>query len=105
MPALSGFVAEFLSLVGGFEAFRWQTAVSAIGIVVTAAYMLTVIQRVLLGPLNPKWKDLPDMTGGELATLVPLMAVILLVGIYPLAILHLQDASLQALIAHVLSGR
>jgi NADH-quinone oxidoreductase subunit M len=63
--------------------------------------MLTVLQRVLLGPLNERWKQLPDMTRLELITLVPLLVIILLVGVYPLAVLHLQDPSIRALIHHV----
>jgi len=101
LPGLSGFVSEFLALVGTFGVWRWQTAISVIGIVVTAAFMLTVLQRVLLGPLNERWKHLPDMNRVELISLVPLLVIILLVGVYPLVVLHLQDASMQALIQHV----
>ncbi len=101
LPLLSGFVAEFLSFVGTFGVWRWATIVAVPGIVVTAGYMLMVIQRVLLGPLNEKWKALPDMTGRELATLVPLVIVVLVVGIYPLSVLHLQDASINALLHHI----
>jgi NADH-quinone oxidoreductase subunit M len=98
LPGLSGFVSEFLSLVGTFGVWRWQTVVSVLGIVVTAAYMLTVLQRVLLGPLNERWTALPDMNQRELVTLVPLLLMILLVGVYPLAVLRLQDASVQVLL-------
>ena len=101
LPGLSGFVSEFLSLIGAFGVWRWQTAVSVLGIVVTAAYMLTVIQRVLLGPLNERWKAMPDITAVELATVVPLAILVLLIGVYPLSVLHLQDVSVHALIHHV----
>jgi NADH-quinone oxidoreductase subunit M len=101
LPGLSGFVSEFLSLVGTYGIHKVQTAISVIGIVVTAAFMLMVLQRVLLGPLNERWKHLPDMNRVELISLVPLLVIILLVGVYPLVVLHLQDASMQALIQHV----
>jgi len=101
LPLLSGFVAEFLSFVGAFGTWRWPTTLSVLGIVVTAGYMLMVIQRVLLGPLNEKWNALPDMTARELATLIPLMIVVLVVGIYPLSVLSLQDSSINALLQHI----
>jgi NADH-quinone oxidoreductase subunit M len=101
LPGLSGFVSEFLALVGTFGVWQWPTIVSVLGIVVTAAFMLTMLQRVLLGPLNEHWSHLPDVNRRELATLVPLLVVILVVGLYPLAVLRLQEQSILALIQHV----
>jgi NADH-quinone oxidoreductase subunit M len=103
LPGLSGFVSEFLSFVGTFGVHQWQTIVSVLGIVVTAGYMLTAIQRVLLGPLNPRWAQLPDVTPRELVTVVPLLVIVLLVGVYPLSVLRLQDPALLALLHHVTS--
>jgi NADH-quinone oxidoreductase subunit M len=104
LPGLSGFVGEFLSLVGTYGVWRWQTMVSVLGIVITAAYMLTVLQRVLMGPLNQKWARLPDMRPREVWTLVPLLLLVLLVGLYPLSVLRWQQPALEALLAHV-AGR
>ena len=101
LPGLSGFVSEFLALVGTFPIHRVATIVSLIGIVVTAAYTLTVIQRILLGPLNEKWRALPDMTRRELVTVVPLLLIIVAVGVAPLLVLHLQDTSIHALLQHL----
>lgn len=103
LPGLSGFVSEFLSLIGTFGVWRWQTVVSVLGIIVAAAYMLTVLQRVLLGPLNERWRGLPDMNVRELVTLVPLLLIILALGVYPLLMLQVQDPALRALIQHVAS--
>jgi len=102
LPGLSGFVSEFLSLVGTFGVWRWQTIVSVTGIVVSAAYMLMVLQRVLLGPLNEKWRALTDMNARELCSIIPLVGIVLALGIYPLFMLRLQDASVQNLVQHVL---
>ena len=104
LPGLSGFVAEFLSLLGAFQVPQLQllTAIAVIGIVIAAAYMLRVMQQVLLGPLNEKWGALLDMTPRELASLVPLLIVVLAVGVWPLLILQMQDGAIQQLIAHVL---
>ncbi len=101
LPGLSGFVAEFLSLLGTYGVWRWQAVVSVIGIVVAAAYMLKVIQQVLLGPLNEQWRSLPDMNLREIVSLAPLLLLVLAVGVYPLLILRLQDVALHQLVPHV----
>jgi NADH-quinone oxidoreductase subunit M len=102
LPGLSGFVGEFLSLIGTFGVWRWQTAVSVLGVVIAAVYMLIVLQRVLLGPLNEKWRSMPDMSFRELVSLIPLLVITLGLGVYPLLLMHVQDASLNRLILHVM---
>jgi NADH-quinone oxidoreductase subunit M len=104
LPGLSGFVAEFLSLIGAFGVWRWQTMVSVLGIIVAAAYMLKVIRQVLLGDVNEKWRSIADMTLREKISLTPLMLIALAVGVYPLLILNIQDGALRELIAHVLGN-
>ena len=102
LPGLSGFVAEFLAFVGAFGLWRWQTAVSVIGVVVAAAYMLKVIRQILLGPLNPKWASLPDMTPREVFSIAPLLLAVLALGVYPRLLLTIQDPALQQAVAQVL---
>ena len=103
LPALSGFVAEFLSLAGAFQVRQLQafTIIAMLGIVLAAAYNLKVIRAVLLGPLNAKWQGLADMTGLEKFTLTPLLLITLAVGLYPLCLLAVQEPALRQLIAHV----
>ncbi|MBI2174039.1 MAG: NADH-quinone oxidoreductase subunit M [Candidatus Omnitrophica bacterium] len=101
LPGLSGFVGEFMAFVGAFGVWRWQTMVSIIGVVIAAAYSLRVIQQVLLGPLNERWASMPDIGPREWITVAPLVVIILVIGIWPLTLLHLQDTSLQQFIAHV----
>jgi NADH-quinone oxidoreductase subunit M len=103
LPGLSGFVGEFLSLLGGFGVFRWPTVVSVLGIVVAAAYMLTVMQQILLGPLNERWRALPDMTPREILSVAPLLLFVLALGVWPMGLLQLQEAWVQRLIQHVMS--
>ncbi len=102
LPGLSGFVGEFLSLLGGFATWRWHTVVAVLGVVMAAAYMLMVIQKVLLGPLNEKWRSLPDVNARELFSLAPLVIFVLALGIFPLLLLQVQDPALQRLLAHIL---
>ncbi len=103
LPGLSGFVAEFLSLVGAFQVERLQvlTMLSVLGIVIAAAYNLKVIRQVLLGPLNTRWQSLADLDLREKLSLTPLLVLTLAVGLYPLLILRLQDGALRQLIASI----
>ncbi len=98
LPLLSGFVAEFMAFLGGFVTHQTLTMVATLGVVLTAAYMLLMVQRVLLGPLTERWRALPDMTVRELATLTPLLILILWLGVQPLALLRVQDAAVQQLL-------
>ncbi len=62
MPGLNGFVGEFLIFKGAFPLATWAAALSVIGLLVTAIFLLTMMQRVFNGPLNEKWAALPDLT-------------------------------------------
>ncbi len=104
LPGLSGFISEFLCLLGAFEVYRWFAVLSCIGIILAASYLLYMVQRVLLGPLNPKWIKLSEINGREIFTLVPLMILVLLVGIYPKAILSYIIPTLSALLTKVGGG-
>jgi NADH-quinone oxidoreductase subunit M len=84
LPALNGFVGEFTILVGAFDR-NWLWALAgAIGIVLGAAYMLWMYQRVFFGPLtNPENRNLPDLDKRELAYLVPIVLLCFWIGLYP----------------------
>jgi NADH-quinone oxidoreductase subunit M len=101
LPGLSGFISEAFSLIGAFQTFRTLTIVGAVTIVFTAGYMLWTLQRVFLGPLPEKWKSLTDLDGRELVMLVPLAAIIIVLGIYPSPVLDLMTTSLNHLAALV----
>jgi NADH-quinone oxidoreductase subunit M len=101
LPGLSGFIGEFLCLLGAFQYKKTLTLLSVIGIVLAATYLLYMIQRVLLGPLNEKWKSLPDINGREVFTLVPLMVLVVLVGVYPSILLKFMVPTLSGLLTHL----
>ena len=98
LPGLSGFVSEFLCFLGAFQAWKWATAVSVLGIIATAAFFLRMMQKVFLGPFNEKWAGLEDMTPRELASLLPLVAIMVWFGVYPKWPLDLMNAT----VAHLL---
>ncbi|MGI6295553.1 MAG: complex I subunit 4 family protein [Armatimonadota bacterium] len=83
LPGMTGFIAELSVLVGTYNISPLFAGLSLIGIVMTAAYMLWMMQRVLLGPLNPKWEKMPDANAREIVSLAPLMALMLLFGVLP----------------------
>jgi NADH-quinone oxidoreductase subunit M len=84
LPALNGFVGEFTILVGAFNRTWWWALLAAIGIVLGAAYMLWMYQRVFFGPLsNPENKGLPDLDRRELAYLLPIVLLCFWIGLYP----------------------
>src|ERR1700694_6293745 len=84
LPALNGFVGEFLILLG---AFRWSprmAAVAATGVILSATYMLWMFQRVNYGPItNEKNARLPDLNPREWLILVPIVAITVLMGVFP----------------------
>ncbi|HLF17429.1 MAG TPA: NADH-quinone oxidoreductase subunit M [Candidatus Omnitrophota bacterium] len=98
LPGLSGFVGEFLSLIGAYPVFPKLTAISCLGLIITAGYFLFMIQKVLLGPVNPVAGKYPDMNKWETLTLVPLSVIIAVVGVYPAAVIKFQQIALEALL-------
>jgi NADH-quinone oxidoreductase subunit M len=98
LPGLSGFISEFLALLGSYQYSKVVTGLSTVGIILAAAYLLYMVQRVLLGKLNPKWTALTDINVREVLTLVPLMVFILGIGLYPRIILDYMIPTLDALL-------
>jgi len=84
LPTLNGFIGEFTILVGAFNRVWWWALIAALGIVLGAAYMLWMYQRVFFGPLNnSKNEGLADLNGRELACLLPLVFLCFWIGLYP----------------------
>ena len=92
LPAMSGFVAEVTVFLGTAGRFQAATILAVIGIVLTAGYMLWMVQRVMFGPTNPRWAELPDATAWwEQVPMAAMLAVILAVGIYPARLVDVID--------------
>jgi NADH-quinone oxidoreductase subunit M len=97
LPGLSAFISEVLVLLGAWQRYPVLTIVSATAVVLTAGYMLWTLQRVWLGKLNEKYANIAEINGRELFTLIPLAAIVIVLGVYPTAILDLMTASLDQL--------
>ncbi|MHB9037654.1 MAG: complex I subunit 4 family protein [Armatimonadota bacterium] len=98
LPGMTGFIAELSVLTGTYAASPLLAGLALIGIVVTAAYMLWMLQRVLLGPLNPKWEKMPDANAREIVSVVPLMALTLLFGVIPGPLIAFFNSASQAIL-------
>lgn len=98
LPGLSGFVGELMALIGAFAMFKGLTIVSIAGLVFVVALFLSMLQRVLMGKLNSDCVHFSEIGAREVFTLVPLMAVTVMVGFYPMAALQFQDAAVKYLL-------
>ena len=84
LPALNGFVGEFLILVGTWKAVGWWAAAAALGVVLAAIYLFKMLHETLWGPLdNEENRDLKDLSWREIAALVPLCIFMLWIGVAP----------------------
>ncbi len=97
LPGLAGFISEFLCFLGAFAAWKAFIAVSVIGILVTAAFFLRMIEKVFLGPLNQKWATLPDINARELCAVMPLVVLMIVLGVYPRLGLDLTNQTMTHL--------
>jgi NADH-quinone oxidoreductase subunit M len=102
LPGTNGFVAEFLVLIGSFKTAPIATTIAAIGVILGAAYMLWAIQRLLYQKLDkPENASLTDLNKRELALLVPILACILWLGVYPKPVLSRMEAASSRLVQQV----
>jgi NADH-quinone oxidoreductase subunit M len=98
LPGLSGFIAEQMVFLGSFGVFRTLVIIAALGIIFVAAFHLWALQRVFLGPLNPKYATLEEINGREIFCLAPLGVIVLFVGVWPMPVMNLMNASLVRLV-------
>ena len=99
LPGTSGFIGEFLSLMGAFHASTWVAFFATTGVILSAAYALWLYRRVVFGKLTkPALMHLPDMTPRELAMLLPLILLTIFFGAYPGPILNLFGPTVESII-------
>ena len=99
LPGTSGFVGEFLILVGVFQSNTWVAALATTGIILGAAYMLYLYRRVIFGKLEKDdLKSILDLKPREIAIFVPLVIVTIWMGVWPAPFLDVMDASIANVI-------
>jgi NADH-quinone oxidoreductase subunit M len=101
LPGLNGFVGEFLVLVGTFITHRWWAVVGATGVILSAVYLLWAYQRVFHGVATGANAVVKDMTWREKGAILPLVAGIVFLGVYPKPFLDRVTPSVDHLVAHV----
>ena len=101
LPGFSGFVGEFLALVGTFITHRWYAVVATTGVIFAAVYLLWAVQRAFTGEPEGENVGLRDISFRELATVVPLLGLSLFLGFYPKPVLDRVKPAVDDLVAHV----
>jgi NADH-quinone oxidoreductase subunit M len=108
LPGTSGFVGEFLTLIGTFRVNNWVASLAALGSILSAAYMLWLYRKVIFGKLEkPSLQWIRDLGWREIVILTPLVILTIVIGVYPKPVLDFSSASVTQLIDnyhHALGG-
>ena len=101
LPGTSGFIGEFLTILGVFQVNTWVALVAATGVILSAGYALWLYRRVVMGELiKESLKSISDMTTRERAIFAPLVVMTLLLGVYPSLVTDIIGPSVEALITN-----
>jgi NADH-quinone oxidoreductase subunit M len=104
LPLLNGFIGEGIILMGTFQAYPWAAVVATTGIILGAAYMLWMFQRVMFGPISKVNEEMSDMNTREILTFAPLVAAALWIGLYPSPLMNIMEAPVHKLVEQVQPG-
>jgi NADH-quinone oxidoreductase subunit M len=100
LPGTSGFVGEFLTLLGTFKVSVPVATLATLGVILSACYALWLYRKMIFGKLEkPKLQSIKDMDAREIGIFVPLVALTLLFGFWPKPVLDMSSASVNALVA------
>jgi len=101
LPGTSGFVGEFLTLVGAFQVNTWVAFLATAGVILSAAYALWLYRRIIFGVLEKEnLKHLFDLSRREMALLMPLVILVILFGVYPFPIMDVTAAAVDQLVGN-----
>ncbi|MGH2788606.1 MAG: NADH-quinone oxidoreductase subunit M [Actinomycetota bacterium] len=105
LPGLNGFVGEFLVLLGTFLTYRWWVIPAAFGVVLAAVYLLWAYQRVFHGELtSPENRNVSDLNPREVVMFAPLVALIVIIGVYPKPFLERIEPAAQIVVESLTEG-
>jgi NADH-quinone oxidoreductase subunit M len=101
LPGTSGFVGEFLTLLGAFRANTWVAIIATTGVILSAAYGLWLYRRVVFGALEKEsLKDILDLDRREKLIIYPLVVLVIFFGVYPTPVFEVTEAAVAQLIAN-----
>jgi NADH-quinone oxidoreductase subunit M len=95
---MSGFVSEFMAFLGLFREMPIIAAIGAIGIIMTAVYLLRAVLNMTFGPLNERIKETKDINKIELVPVVVLLGLIILIGVFPNALTIPLQSTIEAIL-------
>ncbi len=98
LPGLAGFIAEFQIFAGTLSVYPWLAAIGLVGIVITAALFLRMIQKLFLGPLPDRWAQWPELGGDETVPLAVLLAGVVVIGVFPAWLLDVIDTAARTIV-------
>ncbi|HEX3506087.1 MAG TPA: NADH-quinone oxidoreductase subunit M, partial [Xanthobacteraceae bacterium] len=99
LPGTSGFIGEFMTLIGTFRVNTWVATLATIGTILSTAYALWLYRKVIFGKLEkPSLFTIKDLGWREITIFVPLVALTILLGIYPKPVLDFTSASVTQLV-------
>jgi NADH-quinone oxidoreductase subunit M len=100
LPGTSGFIGEFLTLLGAFKANTWVAFLATFGVILSAAYALYLYRRMIFGPLEkPALRSITDMGAREILVFTPLVLLTIFFGFYPAPLLDVTAVSVQKLVS------
>jgi len=98
LPGTSGFIGEFLALIGTFQVNTGVATFATLGVILSAAYALWLYRKIIFGRLKPSLAGIMDLDRREIIVLAPLVALTILFGVYPRPVLDMSAASVTALL-------
>ncbi len=104
LPVLNGFIGEGMILMGSFQAFPWAAVVATLGIILGAAYMLWMFQRVMFGPISAVNEKMTDLNLREILYFAPLVVAAFWIGLYPKPVMDVMDAPVRKLVEQITPG-
>ena len=96
LPGLSTFVSEFLVLLGTFTKYEVAAIFATVGIILAAIYILWMYQRTMTGPVRPEVATMPDLRARELWAVGPLIALIIVLGVYPKPVIDVINPAVHS---------
>ncbi len=101
LPGLNGFVGEFLTLLGAFNAHRWWAVVAATGVILAALYLLWAYQRAFHGRPRGDHAEMTELGMVESLVIIPFLVAIVFLGVYPKPMLERIEPAVDSLVAHI----
>ncbi len=99
LPGMSGFISEFMIFIGSFPSYPVMVGIAVLGVVLTAGYILRMVQRVFLGEFDAaKWGGLTEINAREILAVAPLGVLTIFIGVYPKPLSELMQATLENIV-------